>query len=66
MNAELSTDDVGLAALCALLDDGIRKLEAGLGFGMTPGELIADALAGSNTFRRHRRSRQAQGHERGA
>ena len=45
-NDELSTDDDDrLAALRALLDDGIRELDAGLGVAMTPGELIADALA---------------------
>jgi len=56
---------VGTSAFLGLLSiggrwwDGIRKLDAGLGVAMTPGELIADALAGSNTFHSHRRSRQA-------
>jgi hypothetical protein len=43
---ERSTDDyVRLAALRAMLDDGICELDAGLGIEMTPEASVADALA---------------------
>ena len=34
-----------LAALREAIDAGIAELEAGIGIGMTPAELIADVLA---------------------
>jgi hypothetical protein len=38
-------DDVVLAALRAMLDNGISELDAGLGQEMTPEELIPEVLA---------------------
>ena len=38
-------DDVRLAPLRALLDDGIRELDAGLGVDTTPEDLMAEVLA---------------------
>jgi len=45
MNDDLSTDDDNrLAALRALLDDGIREFDPGLSVAMTPGESMANGL----------------------
>jgi hypothetical protein len=38
-------DDVRLAGLRAMLDDGISELDAGLGVETTPEDLMAEVLA---------------------
>jgi hypothetical protein len=46
MNDELSTDDdIRRAALRAMLNDGIRELDAGLGVEFSPEDVMAEVFA---------------------